>query len=197
MPYSAMKTITMQKLTPSQDHHKKLAPSQDHQTPMSTTADVCNIVSLKKTFPASFDTIENMPGAYSISLAPSIPPVQHACRKVPIEYHEQIEKTLQKKVDLQVITPVTEPVEWVCSLTYPQKPYSTLLHLLRPSRPKESHHPGTLQNPYPGGNLPQAQWHYSDLQTRCERWLLEHPSGHTLITSHNIQDKQSLPSHAI
>ena len=52
-----------------------------------------------------------MPGVYAIRLDPSIPPVQHARRKVPIECREAIEKLLQDMVDQAIIAPVTEPME--------------------------------------------------------------------------------------
>ena len=67
-----------------------------------------------------------MPGTYTIWLDPSIPPAQHARRKVPIEYKEQIERALQQMEDLKIITPVTIPTEWVSSITYPRKPDGTL-----------------------------------------------------------------------
>ena len=51
---------------------------------------------------------------------------------MPIEYHEQIEKTLQDMVYLKIITPETKPVEWVSSLTYPGKPDGTLCICLDP-----------------------------------------------------------------
>ena len=62
-----------------------------------------------------------MPGVYTIRLDPSVPPVQHARRRVPIESREAIEKLLQDMVDQVIIAPVTEPTEWVSSLTYPHK----------------------------------------------------------------------------
>ena len=67
-----------------------------------------------------------MPGTYTICLDPSVPPAQHARRKVPIEYKEQIEKALQQMEDLKIIMPVTMPTEWVSSITYPQKTDGTL-----------------------------------------------------------------------
>ena len=71
-----------------------------------------DIISLKFAFPQSFDTTGNMPGVYTICLDPSVPPVQHAHRKVPIECREAIEKLLQDMVDQKIIAPVTEPTEW-------------------------------------------------------------------------------------
>ena len=101
---------------------------QDH----FTTADVHDIVAMKKAFSKSFNHIGNMPGTYTICLDPSVPPAQHARRKVPIEYKEQIEKALQQMEDLKIITPVTIPTEWVSSITYPRKPDGTLCMWLDP-----------------------------------------------------------------
>ena len=95
---------------------------QDH----FTAADVCDIIAMKKAFPKSFDHVGNMPGTYTICLDPSVSPAQHARRKVPIEYKEQIEKALQQMEDLTIITPVTIPTECVSLITFPRKPDRTL-----------------------------------------------------------------------
>ena len=47
--------------------------------------------------------------------------MQHAFHKVPIHYKEQIEKVLKEMEDLYIIALVTEPTEWVSSITYPTK----------------------------------------------------------------------------
>ena len=104
---------------------------QDH-SPNISVKDVQDIVSLKKAFPKSFDTTGNMPGVYAIGLDPSFPPIQHARRKVPTECREAIEKLLQDMVDQGIITPVTEPMIYVSSLTYPWKPDGSLLICLDP-----------------------------------------------------------------
>ena len=48
-----------------------------------------DIVALKWVFPCCFNTIGNMPRTYTIRTNPSIFPVQHTRRKVPIEYWDQ------------------------------------------------------------------------------------------------------------
>ena len=73
-----------------------------------------------------------MPGVYTIRLDPLVSPVQHARRKVPIECREAIEKLLQDMVDQAIIAPVTEPMEWVSSLTYPYKADGSLCICLDP-----------------------------------------------------------------
>ena len=73
-----------------------------------------------------------MPGVYTIRLDPSVSSVQHARRKIPIECREAIEKLLQDMVDQAIIAPVTEPTEWVSSLTYPHKADGSLCICLNP-----------------------------------------------------------------
>ena len=125
-----------------QDHSEQNNSLQDHSMQDSsqkqlfqdhfTAADVHDIVAMKKAFPKSFDPVGNMPGTYTIHLDPSVPPAQHASRKVPIDYKEQIEKALQQMEDLKIITPVTIPTEWVSSITYPRIPDGTLCICLDP-----------------------------------------------------------------
>ena len=83
------------------------------QSPLATsphtTAQVWDIMALKRAFPNSFDTIGNMPETYTIRTDPAFPLVQHARHKVPIEYREQIEKPLDKMVLKGVIAPVSKP----------------------------------------------------------------------------------------
>ena len=93
---------------------------------------VQDIIALKQAFPGSLDTIGNKSRTYIIRTDPSITPVQHAQRKVPIKYWEQIEHTLDEMVEKGVIVPVSQPTEWVSSLTYPCKPDGTLLICLNP-----------------------------------------------------------------
>ena len=73
-----------------------------------------------------------MPGQYTIRVDSPVPPVQHARRKVLSEAREEIEKALQKMVDNGIIAPITEPTEWVSSLTYPRKSDGTICPCLDP-----------------------------------------------------------------
>ena len=82
---------------------------------------VHDIIILKWAFLASFNTIGNMSGTYTIRTDPSTTPVQHAHRKIPIEYQEQIEHTLNEMVKKGVMPSVSQPTEWVSPLTYPYK----------------------------------------------------------------------------
>ena len=104
---------------PTKSAHK--AQSSQATSPYST-AQVWDIMGLKWAFPNSFNTIGNMSGMYTIRTDPSILPIQHIQCKVPIEYWEQIENMLDDMVAKGVITPVSQPTEWVSLLTYPYMP---------------------------------------------------------------------------
>ena len=93
---------------------------------------VQDIIALKWAFPGSFDTIGNMSRTYTIRTDPSVPLVQHAWRKVPMEYWEQIECTLNEMVEKGVIVPVSQPTKWVSLLSYPCKADGTLHICLNP-----------------------------------------------------------------
>ena len=79
-------------------------------------------------------------------------------RKTPIEYQEKIEKELDRMVEQGIIAPVTEPTEWVNSMTYPVKPNGDLRICLDPKDLKQSNHAGILQTPKPGRNHTQTEW---------------------------------------
>ena len=89
-------------------------------------------IALNWALPGLFDKMVNMLITYTIRTSPSIPPVQHAQRKLPIEFQEQIECTLDNMVAQGVIASVSQHIEWVSSLTYPQKPDNSLLICLNP-----------------------------------------------------------------
>ena len=59
---------------------------------------------LQALYPNSFDCIRDMQGKYDIKTNPTVPPVQHGRRKVPIEYKEEIEKELAEMVWQRIIT---------------------------------------------------------------------------------------------
>ena len=58
---------------------------------------------LQALFPNSFNCIRDMKGEYNIKTNPTVPPVQHGRRKVPIKYKE-IKKELAEMVWQRIIT---------------------------------------------------------------------------------------------
>ena len=53
---------------------------------------------------------------------PTVPPVQHTRRKVPIESKAAIEEAIDYMVKQDILEPQIEPTPWVSSVTYPVKP---------------------------------------------------------------------------
>ena len=83
-------------------------------------------------YPKQFDVTGNSEGEYHIVTDPNVPPSQQAMCKIPIEYQEKIEKELDRMEEQGIITKVTEPTEWVNSITYPVKPNGDLRICLDP-----------------------------------------------------------------
>ena len=88
---------------------------------------------LKKLYPNSFDRLGSLEGAYNIRVDPTVKPVTHARRKVPIESKEAIDKELDYLIEEEIITEQVEPTPWVSSVTFPRKPNGEVRVCLDPS----------------------------------------------------------------
>ena len=88
---------------------------------------------LKKLYPNSFDRLGSLKGAYNIRVDPTVKPVTHARRKVPIESKEAIDKELDYLIDEEIITEQVEPTPLVSSVTFPRKPNGEVRVCLDPS----------------------------------------------------------------
>ena len=74
-----------------------------------------------------------MKGEYNIRIDPTVKPVTHARRKVPIESKEAIDKELDYLIEEEIITEQVEPTPWVSSVTFPRKPNGDVRVCLDPS----------------------------------------------------------------
>ena len=105
---------------------------------------------LKKLYPNSFDRLGSLKGAYNIRVDPTVKPVTHARRKVPIESKEAIDKELDYLIEEEIITEQVEPTPWVSSVTFPRKPNREVRVCLDPSNLnkaiiREHHKPMTVE----------------------------------------------------
>ena len=159
-----------------------------------------NTRDLQALFPNSFDCIGDMKGEYNIKTNPTVPPVQHRRRKVPIEYKEEIEKELEEMVWQRIITKQTEPTPWVSSLTYPKKANGKLRICLDPKDLnkaiiRENHKAPTLKEI--AHVLTGAT---RVLQGRRQQGLLRYASNGGSIAPHNVQhppQKVQIPTCAL
>ena len=83
---------------------------------------VSSVEDLLRLYPYSFDRLGSLKGEYDIKVDPTVPPVQHARRKVPIESKAVIEEAIDYMVKQDILEPQIEPTPWVSSVTYPVKP---------------------------------------------------------------------------
>ena len=83
---------------------------------------ISSVEDLLRLYPNSFDRLGSLKGEYDIKVDPTVPPVQHARRKVPIESKAAIEEAIDYMVKQDILEPQIEPTLWVSSVTYPVKP---------------------------------------------------------------------------
>ena len=105
---------------------------------------------LKKLYPNSFDRLGSLKGEYNIRVDPTVKPVTHARRKVPIESKEAIDKELDYLIEEEIITEQVEPTPWVSSVTFLMKPNGEVRVCLDPSNLnkaiiREHHKPMTVK----------------------------------------------------
>ena len=105
---------------------------------------------LKKLYPNSFNRLGSLKGVYNIKVDPTVKPVTHARRKVPIESKEAIDKELDYLIEEEIIMEQVEPTPWVSSVTFPRKPNGEVRVCLDPSNLnkaiiREHHKPMTVE----------------------------------------------------
>ena len=83
---------------------------------------ISSVEDLLRLYPNSFDRLGSLKGEYDIKVDPTVPPVQHARRKVPIESKAAIEEAIDYMVKQDILEPQIEPTPWVSSVTDPVKP---------------------------------------------------------------------------
>ena len=87
---------------------------------------------LKGEYSDIFKGLGCMPGVHHIVIDKSVPPVVHACRKVPFPLHDKLKTELERMVSLGVLAKVDKPTDWVSSLVMVKKPNGKLRVCLDP-----------------------------------------------------------------
>ena len=62
-----------------------------------------------------------LPVRYSMTLDPSIQPVVRPAHRIPVAMQERVKAELERMHSIGVITPVTEPTDWVSSMVAAHK----------------------------------------------------------------------------
>ena len=111
-PQKTIKVSNPQELPGSKEHPIYIVPG---------SVTITSVDDLIKLYPNSFDRLGSLKGEYDIKVDPTVPPVQHARRKVPIESKTAIEEAIDYMVQQDILEPQIEPTPWVSSVTYPVK----------------------------------------------------------------------------
>ena len=136
-----------------------------------------NLENLLNLYPNSFDRLGSLMGEYDIKVDPTVPPVQHTRRKVPIESKAAIEEAIDYMVKQDILKPQMKPTPWVSSVTYPVKSTGEVRPCLdardlNKAIIHENHKPQTVE-----GNCLLAGWDGSLHKGR-------HPQGLSTATPH-------------
>ena len=135
---------------------------------------ISSVEDLLKLYPNSFDRLGSLKGEYDIKVDLTVPPVQHARRKVPIESKAAIEEATDYMVKQDILEPQIEPTPWVSSVTYPVKPTGGSKAMPRCEGSQQSHHLGEPQAPDSRRNCTSAGWNHGLHKGRCPQGL---PAG--------------------
>ena len=85
-----------------------------------------------------FTGLGEFPGVHHIHIYPSVMPVIHACRNLPLSIMDSLRETVKDLQNIKVITPVNEPTEWVNSLVATKKKNGVLRVCLDPCNLNEA-----------------------------------------------------------
>ena len=99
---------------------------QNGNTPIQTATQ------LRDAYPDRFKGLGHFQDKQKLVLKPDANPVIHAPRRAPIQLHDKIKEELQRMTQLGVIRPISEPTDWVSSITYVHKANGSLRICLDP-----------------------------------------------------------------
>ncbi|CAI5693955.1 unnamed protein product [Oreochromis niloticus] len=128
------------------------------------------------------DKLGKLPVTYSMKIDPEVTPVVKPARKIPVPMQDKVKAELTRMVELGVITPVTEPTEWVSSMVATHKKNSDDIRLCIDPRDlnkalKRPHHPmRTIEEI--AAQMPNSKV-FSVLDAKCSFWqiTLDHKSS--------------------
>ena len=147
---------------------------------------------LLRLYPNSFDRLGSLKGEYDIKVDPTVPPVQHTRRKVPIESKAAIEEAIDYMVKQDILEPQIEPTPWVSSVTYPVKPTGEVRPCLDARDLNKAIIRENHRAPDSGGNCTSAGWSHGLHKGRCPQGLSTGTSdrGEQQVTGNKHSQRQ-------
>ena len=120
-----------------------------------------------------FHGIGCLPGEYNIQLNKNVQPVVHPSRRVPVPKKEAMKTELDQMGADKIITPVTEPIDWVSSVLAVPKKDGSVRICLDPrdlnTAIKRSHYPLPTVDSCHSVSSHQCQGFQC---SRCQKWFL-------------------------
>ena len=126
-------------------------------------------------------------GDYHISVDPTVPPVVHAPRRVPVALCEPLKEELKSLVDAKILSKVDQPTDWVNSCVCVTKPNGKIRLCLDPKDLNKAikrphYYTPTLDDVLP--KLSGAKY-FSILDARSGYWNISLDEESSLLTTFN------------
>ena len=144
---------------------------------------------LIKSYPDCFNGIGKFRGEYHIILDPSVPPVVHPPRRIPLSLENDVKEELDEMIDNDIIAKIKEgePTAWVNSLVYKRKSNGRLRLCLDPKDLNEAilrehHATSTLEEILP--KLSGAKL-FSIVDVKCGYWNVMLDEESSYLTTFN------------
>ncbi len=83
---------------------------------VNTTSDIC------QEYADVFEGIGCLDKSYHIEIDPTVKPVIHPPRRVPVTLKDPLKKELDRMVEEGILAPVNDPTDWVSSMVTVLKP---------------------------------------------------------------------------
>jgi hypothetical protein len=84
----------------------------------------------KKQIEERFNNVFNgegkLEGNLHLEIDPNVKPIQLPVRKVPVAVKEKLKVEFDRLSDLEIITPVQVPTEWISAMVVVMKPYGRI-----------------------------------------------------------------------
>ena len=183
LPTSLKLNLVTLNCSVQQSSPQNVSHTAEQATPIKSKDD------LVQRYPDCFDGISKFQGQYHITVDPSVPPVVHAQRRVPLSLRDDTKEELDDMEARGIIMKIKEgePTAWVNSLVYRRKPNGSLRICLDPKDlnkaiSREHHAIPTLPEILQKLNGARC---FSILDAKCGYWNVELDQESSYLTTFN------------
>ena len=103
-------------------NHRVDAVAQDFRPATPVSKSEFNSTYILKEYADVFEGLGLLEGPYHIEIDPTVKPVVHPPRRVPVTLNELLKKELEHMVEEEILIPVNKPTDWVSSMVTVVKP---------------------------------------------------------------------------